>query len=181
MLFGIEGELALKNLKRNRRRYRATLFSLFISIVLYISFSSFMTYGLESNSIYSGEEMEHDLEVVKEESAGLDEVNHFYNQVVQLDEVERFSIVRSIYSTAPEMKWEQLGSFIQKAVEEKEELRDFLRTPEGKYRFNFNLITVGEAEFAHYVQKLNHAIFSSMVFLFMNVFRNRNRIEFTLL
>ena len=57
MLFGIEGELALKNLKRNRRRYRATLFSLFISIVLYISFSAFMTFGLESNSIYTGEEL----------------------------------------------------------------------------------------------------------------------------
>src|SRR5690606_31760408 len=39
MLFGIEGELALKNLKRHRKRYRATVFSLFISIVLYVSFS----------------------------------------------------------------------------------------------------------------------------------------------
>lgn len=154
MLFGIEGELALKNLKRNRRRYRATLFSLFISIVLYISFSAFMTFGLESNSIYTGEELEHDLEVVKEESAGLDEVNHFYNQVVQMDDVERFSVIRAIYTIAPEMKWEQLGSFVQKAVEEKEELRDFLRTPDGKYRFNFSLITVGKAEFAHYVQAL---------------------------
>lgn len=39
-LFGVEGELALKNLKRNRRRYRATVLSLLISIVLFVSFSS---------------------------------------------------------------------------------------------------------------------------------------------
>ncbi len=35
-LFGIEGDIALKNLKRNRKRYFATILSLFISIVLFI-------------------------------------------------------------------------------------------------------------------------------------------------
>lgn len=33
-LFGFEGMLALKNFRRNRRRYRTTVFSLTISIVL---------------------------------------------------------------------------------------------------------------------------------------------------
>lgn len=40
-LFGFEAELALKNLKRNRKRYRATVFSLVISIVLFLSVSYF--------------------------------------------------------------------------------------------------------------------------------------------
>ena len=40
-LFGMEGDLALKNFKRNRRRYRATVFSLFISVVLFISVSTY--------------------------------------------------------------------------------------------------------------------------------------------
>lgn len=43
-LFGIEGVLAAKNFKRNRRKYRATVFSLFISIVLFISATSFCDY-----------------------------------------------------------------------------------------------------------------------------------------
>lgn len=43
-LFGIEGTLASKNFKRNRRKYRATVFSLFISVVLFISASSFCDY-----------------------------------------------------------------------------------------------------------------------------------------
>lgn len=34
-LFGIEAEIGLKNLKRNKRRYHATVFSLVISIVLF--------------------------------------------------------------------------------------------------------------------------------------------------
>ncbi len=43
-LFGLEGVLAAKNYKRNRRKYRATVFSLFISVVLFISASSFSDY-----------------------------------------------------------------------------------------------------------------------------------------
>ena len=43
-LFGFEGELALKNMKRNRKRYRSLVFSLFISVVLFISVSSYIYY-----------------------------------------------------------------------------------------------------------------------------------------
>lgn len=46
-LFGLEGNIALKNLKRNRRRYRSTVLSLFISIVLFVSASS------SYNQVYS--------------------------------------------------------------------------------------------------------------------------------
>ena len=45
-IFGMEGEIALKNMKRNKRKYRVTLLSLFISIVLFISFSTYLQYGL---------------------------------------------------------------------------------------------------------------------------------------
>lgn len=40
-LFGFEGELASKNIKRNRKRYRVTVFSIVISVVLFISFKFF--------------------------------------------------------------------------------------------------------------------------------------------
>ncbi|WP_125153523.1 ABC transporter permease [Clostridium rectalis] len=43
-IFGIEGEIAYKNLKRNRKKFRITVFSLIISIVLYVVFGSFATY-----------------------------------------------------------------------------------------------------------------------------------------
>ncbi len=43
-IFGVEGDLALKSMKRNKKKYRITIVSLFISIVLFISFSSFITY-----------------------------------------------------------------------------------------------------------------------------------------
>ena len=46
-IFGFEAEMALKNLKRNKKRYRITIVSLVLSLVLFLSASSFghyMTY-----------------------------------------------------------------------------------------------------------------------------------------
>ena len=64
-LFGFEGMIASKNFKRNRKRYRAVIVSLFLSISLFISASSFCSYlsdivgGVTANEeradlIYSG-------------------------------------------------------------------------------------------------------------------------------
>lgn len=47
-LFGVEGEIALKNIKRNKKKYRVTTASLFISIVLFISFSAYMNYTINT-------------------------------------------------------------------------------------------------------------------------------------
>ena len=43
-IFGFEGMLADKNFKRNRKKYRATVLSLFMSVVLFISASSYCAY-----------------------------------------------------------------------------------------------------------------------------------------
>jgi len=53
-IFGLEGELALKNLKRNKKRFRALVFSLFISFVLFISVSSYVYYVRRGLSIAQG-------------------------------------------------------------------------------------------------------------------------------
>lgn len=49
-IFGIEGEIALKNIKRNKKKYRVTTISLFISVVLFISFSSYLNYTINAAS-----------------------------------------------------------------------------------------------------------------------------------
>lgn len=53
-LFGIEGDIAFKNMKRNKKKYRITVASLFISIVLFVSFSGFMGYAMEGSEDYLG-------------------------------------------------------------------------------------------------------------------------------
>ena len=43
-IYGLEGTLALKNFKRNKRRYRSVLLSLTLRVVLFVSASAFGTY-----------------------------------------------------------------------------------------------------------------------------------------
>ncbi|MGF7059307.1 ABC transporter permease [Brassicibacter mesophilus] len=45
-IFGFEGELASKNIKRNRKRYRITVFSIIISVILFVTFTSLMDMSL---------------------------------------------------------------------------------------------------------------------------------------
>jgi len=55
LLFRVEGDIAFKNLRRNRARFRITVFSMVISITLYIIFGSFVSFmfkaGVVQNSI----------------------------------------------------------------------------------------------------------------------------------
>lgn len=44
-VLGVEGEIADKNLKRSRKKYRTTVFSIFLSVVLFVSISSVIKYG----------------------------------------------------------------------------------------------------------------------------------------
>lgn len=59
-LYGLEGTLALKNFKRNKRRYRSIILSLTLSVVLFVSSSAFGTY-LDQVAERSAVEMDGDI------------------------------------------------------------------------------------------------------------------------
>ncbi len=68
-LFGFEGMLADKNFKRNRKKYRATVVSLFLSVVLFISASSFCSYMTHSvNAVVDQTNYDLSYTLVKSES-----------------------------------------------------------------------------------------------------------------
>ena len=47
-LFGIGGELSYKNLKRNKKKYRTTIISIIVSVITFISLSSFMNLAFDT-------------------------------------------------------------------------------------------------------------------------------------
>ncbi len=51
LLFSFEGQVAYKNIKRNRKRFYITCISLMISIVMFVFFSNFIDIFLQSNKI----------------------------------------------------------------------------------------------------------------------------------
>ena len=59
-VFGIGGEISWKNLKRSKKKYRTTVISIFVSIVVFLSISSVIQYGFKVSGIYY-EDIEHSL------------------------------------------------------------------------------------------------------------------------
>ena len=51
-IFGVGGEIAYKNLKRNKKKYRTTVISLVVSITVFISLTTFMNYAFDMSGIY---------------------------------------------------------------------------------------------------------------------------------
>lgn len=97
-LFGLEGDIALKNLKRNRLRYRSTVISLFISVVLFVSASAFGMYLKDSvNNVY--EDADYDITYTTykysgSKSEGVDIA--VYKDFLALDGIDKGSIIKII-------------------------------------------------------------------------------------
>ena len=51
-IFKTGGEIAYKNLKRSKKKYRTTVISIIVSVVIFISISSFIEYGFKMSSAY---------------------------------------------------------------------------------------------------------------------------------
>lgn len=102
-VFGVEGELAYKNMKRNKKKYRITIISLFISIVLFISFSSLVKYGLES--AYDFTEMpnfEYSVNISNKE-AGNEKKEEVVSSIINVDTIKQYNVITSpSYSTTTE-------------------------------------------------------------------------------
>ena len=87
-LFGFSGMLAGKNFKRNRKKYRTTVFSLFISIVLFVSATSFSAYMKVSTSGL-GREEDYDISCeVTEPKDGSKTVSEIEKEIEQIGSVD---------------------------------------------------------------------------------------------
>ena len=89
-LFGVEGEIAYKNMKRNKKKYRITIISLFISIVLFISFSSLLKYGL--TSAYDFTELPKYEYAASFSSDKKESIDSIINQVLKIDGIKKYSV-----------------------------------------------------------------------------------------
>ncbi len=99
-MMGIEGEIAVKNLKRSRKKYRTTIFSIFLSIVLFLSMSAFIQYGFIVTSA-NYQEMNYNL-LVRCPNVNDQEALQYYAQVRKMDGIERASIVKRLTAVLPE-------------------------------------------------------------------------------
>ncbi len=97
-IFGIEAEIGLKNLKRNKRRYQATVFSLVISIILFLAVSSF-TSNLQKSLQLTQDNLSYDIQVIfRGEKSEL--LSQHLKYISSLKEVTKYSQVKELIANS---------------------------------------------------------------------------------
>ena len=90
-IFKTEGELAYKNLRRNKGKFRITLFSLIISIVIFISFNGFIDMFIETNQINYGT-ITNDLTLYENKLFTKEEVQNTINELKKINGIKDIAI-----------------------------------------------------------------------------------------
>lgn len=102
-LFGFSGDIALKNLKRNKKRYKTTIFSISMSIILFITVFSFLD-NLERSSMMDFDGINYDIELTAYhemvEGVSYDEEEAVFDQVAKLERVEQSARAHEYFLTA---------------------------------------------------------------------------------
>lgn len=152
-LFGIEGDLALKNLKRSKKRYRTTVISLIISIVLFITVSGFTGYLFKGfDSMYVTVDYDYAIGVRAENQ---EKSKQIAKEIEQLDGVERCSIIEQLYTTAliPEEKMDT--RLIEAITDPKTGMTSYMdKQEDGTYLLPTQMISLNEAEQQRYGKEI---------------------------
>ncbi|MGM9532830.1 FtsX-like permease family protein, partial [Intestinibacter sp.] len=130
LIFKTEGELAYKNLRRNRGKFRITLFSLVISIVIFISFNGFMDMFLKANNVYYGQ-ITSDLTLYANKPASEEKTKKL------LDEIRK---TKGVNDVASDFSYNVILSVDQDDINQKnKELIDkYFEKKGNSYEFTFN-------------------------------------------
>ena len=144
-LFGIEAEIGLKNLKRNRRRYRATVFSLVISIVLFLTVSYFTDNFRRSNELSQGT-LNYDIKVANVGFETYDD--QLINSITALKDVTESSVMTKF----------ELFSWLDEKARTTEVQRMVQDDPslltEGKFQYYFTVHVLDENSLQAYAKRV---------------------------
>ena len=143
-IFGIGGEIAYKNLKRNKKKYRTTVISIVVSIAVFIPTSTFINYAFKTSSMYyQYGEANYNLIVSVPKQNVTDNEN--IKQIIELDGIKEYSIQKSIIASVDikDIKYSNMG---------KEYIEEF--EDENSTTTNFSICSVGKEEYNRYINKL---------------------------
>lgn len=140
-MFGVEAEIGLKNLKRNKGRYRVTVFSLVISIVLFLSVS-FFTDSLKKSLLLSQDGINYDIQIGASE-ASISNVEVLFENIRTLPDVTNSSKMRRL----------DLATLVAK---EKipDELVETMGIEDGKATYYLSLIGLDEKSLKEYADQV---------------------------
>lgn len=142
-IFGIGGEIAYKNLKRNKKKYRTTVISLVVSITVFISLNTFMNYVFGISSIYY-KEMDYNINLnidTDKETTDKEAYNYLQN-FAKSNTLKEYSILRTAYINTNSLKDKETEEY-KEYMKDVDEADDFLV-----------IASLGEVEYKRYIKEI---------------------------
>ena len=143
-IFGIGGEIAYKNLKRSKKKYRTTVISIILCVATFIAVSSFISLAFKVIDI---EYQNRKYNITVGYEANNTDLSKKLEQIYQLDTVKKYSTISSMGMTFETDKYSK--EFL--------ELHPGYETGENGNEIIYNTImiySVNKEEFSRYVEKL---------------------------
>lgn len=80
-LFGVGGEIAYKNLKRSKKKYRTTVISIIVTVTMFISISTFIEYEMKITGDHF-KNMPYNITVHANDKLSYDEYENIYKRII---------------------------------------------------------------------------------------------------
>lgn len=148
-IFKTGGEIAYKNLKRSKKKYRTTVISIIVSIVIFISISSFIQYGFKMSEAYYTE-MNYNYMVFMQENKDDKEEYKILEDISKLPDAGECSINKSNVLT---MNMDEKHK--SELTEYGKEIKERFYNEENGVRIDeINVISLSKEAYERYVSKL---------------------------
>lgn len=141
IIFGFDAELGLKNIKRNKHRYYATLFSMIISIILFLTASGFSIY-IKKSFTMANAPIHYDLNV-SVQSEDKEIRSQYEKELTSLKNMNKAIVMQPIYSSSY-VEEEQVSDDVKQRME----------PYEGKYQFDTQIASMDEASLKEYAKEV---------------------------
>lgn len=142
-LFGIGGDLAYKNLKRNKKKYRTTVISIIVSVTIFISMTSFLNYTLKASGIY-----------YTDYGYNISLYGNLEETYDKMKEISKSELVKS-YSLIREMNFKIKNSEISKHIsKENLDIHYFDDENNDTDTTYLSVISLGEQEYRRYIKNI---------------------------
>lgn len=151
-IFKTGGEIAYKNLKRSKKKYRTTVISIIVSIVIFISISSFIQYGFKMSEAYYTEMNYNYMVFMQENEDNKEELKKYkiLEDISKLPDAGEYSINKSNVLTM-NMDEKHKAELTEYGKEIKER---FYNEENGVRIDEINIISLSKEAYERYVSKL---------------------------
>lgn len=141
-VFGVGGDIAYKNLKRNKKKYRTTVISIVVSVSIFIAMSCFMNYAFKTSSIYYSTK-EYNIVVYADSVKD----KNILEEIAKLEDVKKSSLLRygTISIDKNDIKYSEKA---QKYI-----LNRYAEEEKSQY-VAIRMVALGNEEYERYIKEL---------------------------